>query len=192
MSWFVCRGMPLVLWMAGVVGGGEPAQNAAPLPTPPADHSSAGWLNVRDYGASGSIFETTAAATAGSQQITVANVGDFQVGQGVMVSKCHPHFERCILKPPENPYGTNPLGDAAELRGYDGSGGSWLVFLVEVNGADPLTFRWSDDMAQTWKGTQGSRHVRLAAAQQRRGNQVQETGVAAGPHDHLPAHATSW
>jgi hypothetical protein len=100
------------------------------------------------------MFETTAAATAGSKQITVAEVGDFRVGQGVMASKCNPHCERCILKPPENPYGSDPLGDAAELRGYDGSSGSWLVFLVEVNGADPLTFRWSDDMARTWKGTQ--------------------------------------
>ena len=108
------------------------------------------WLNVRDCGASGSKFETTAASTAGSKQITVANVGDFKVGQGVMVSKCNPHYTNCILKPPENPYSTTPLGDAAELRGYDGGGGSWLIFLVEVNGAEPLTFRWSDDMARTW------------------------------------------
>ena len=111
------------------------------------------WLNVKDCDASGSKFETTAASTAGSKQITVANVGDFKVGQGVMVSKCNPHFSNCILKPPENPYSTTPLGDAAELRGYDGSSGSWLIFLVEVNSAEPLTFRWSDDMARTWKGT---------------------------------------
>jgi len=111
------------------------------------------WLNVRDFGASGSTFETTAATTSGSKQITVAKVGDFKVGQGVMVSKCNPHYARCILKSPDNPYGTKPLGDAAELRSYDGSSGSWLVFLVEVNSADPLTFRWSDDMARTWKGT---------------------------------------
>lgn len=111
-----------------------------------------GWLDVADCGASGSAYQTTAATAAGSKEITVAQVGDFKVGQGVIVSKCNPHFERCILKPPENPYATSPLGDAAELRGYDGSGGSWMIFLVEVNSADPLTFRWSDDMARTWKG----------------------------------------
>ncbi len=148
----VCRWMPLVLWTAGVAAAGEPAQDALPLPAQAADHRSDAWLNVRDGGASGSVFETTAAATAGSPQITVEQVGDFQVGQAVMVSKCNPHFERCILKPPDNPYSTNPLGDAAELRGYDGSGGNWLVFLAEVDSADPLTFRWSDDMARTWKG----------------------------------------
>jgi len=111
-----------------------------------------GWLSVTDCGASGSAYQTTAVTTAGSNEITVAEVGDFQVGQGVIVSKCNPHFERCILKPPENPYGTGPLGDAAALRGYDGSSGSWLVFLVEINSAEPLRFRWSDDMARTWKG----------------------------------------
>lgn len=143
----------MVLTAAVQIVAAEPAQDAVSPATPPADHASDAWLNVRDGGASGSVFETTAAATADSQQITVEKAGDFQVGQGVMVSKCHPHFERCILKPPENPYSTNPLGDAAELRGYDGSGGNWLVFLVEVNSVEPLTFRWSDDMARTWKGT---------------------------------------
>jgi hypothetical protein len=111
------------------------------------------WINVQDLGASGSTFETTAATTEGSRQITVAKVGDFQAGQGVMISKCSPQFTRCFLKPPENPFATTPLGDAAELRGYDGSAGGWLVFLVEINSVEPLTFRWSDDMARTWKGT---------------------------------------
>ena len=47
-----------------------------------------GWLNARDCGASGSTFQTSAATTSGSGQITVANVGDFKVGQGaMMVSK---------------------------------------------------------------------------------------------------------
>jgi hypothetical protein len=118
---------------------------------PPAQTSH--WLNAADFGASGSTFETTAATTEGLKQITVAKLGDFKVGQGVMISKCDPQFTRCYLKPPENPFATTPLGDAAELRGYDGSAGSWLVFLVEINSAEPLTFRWSDDMARTWKGT---------------------------------------
>ena len=111
------------------------------------------WLNVCDYGASGSKFETLAAAMAGSKQITVTNAGDFKVGQGVMVSKCNPSFDRCYLKPPENPFSSSPLGDAAELRGYDGSCGNWMIFLLEVRSVDPLVFRWTDDMARTWKGT---------------------------------------
>ncbi|NUQ64230.1 MAG: hypothetical protein HUU20_17305 [Pirellulales bacterium] len=47
------------------------------------------------------------------------------------------------------------MNDAAEMRGYDGTAGRWLVYLVEVDSADRLTFRFSDDMARTWKGTRG-------------------------------------
>ena len=43
-------------------------------------------LNVRDFGASGSKFETTAETTAGSRQVMVTDTGDFKVGQGVMLS----------------------------------------------------------------------------------------------------------
>jgi hypothetical protein len=111
------------------------------------------WLNVQEHGASGSVFETTAVTTAGSPEVVVKNVGDFQVGQGVQVSLCHPHYERCVLKQPDNPYGTAPLGDAAEIRGYDGTSGNWTVFIIEIDGVNPVTCRWSDDLARTWKGT---------------------------------------
>ena len=110
------------------------------------------WLNVQEHGVSGSVFEATAVTTAGSPQVVVKDVGDFQVGQGVQIALCHPHYERCVLKPADNPYGSAPLGDAAEIRGYDGSNGNWTVFLVEIDGVDPVTCRWSDDLARTWKG----------------------------------------
>ena len=48
-----------------------------------------GWLNVQDCGASGSEFQTIASTVSGSRQITVADIGDFEVGQGIMVSKCN-------------------------------------------------------------------------------------------------------
>ena len=40
------------------------------------------WLDVRDCGASGSIFKTSATAMAGSNQVTVTEVGDFKVEIG--------------------------------------------------------------------------------------------------------------
>ena len=110
-----------------------------------------GWLNVQDVGASGSEFETTAAATAGSNQITVAEVGDLQVGQQITVSKCNIRYLRPTQWGPGEPYSTSkPLGDALEMRGYDGSGGSWLTYLLEVDSADPVTFRWKSDLAKPW------------------------------------------
>jgi hypothetical protein len=113
-----------------------------------------GWVNVRDLGASGSEFETTATTAAGSSQITVAEVGDFQVGQQVTVSRCNIRYLRPRLYGPGEPYSTSrALDDALEMRGYDGSGGSWLTYVIEVDGAEPLTFRWKSDLAKPWAGT---------------------------------------
>ena len=113
-----------------------------------------GWLNVQNHNASGSRFETAASTTAGSKEITVASPGDFKVGQGVMVSKCYVRYGRSAVRGPGEPYREHrPMEGLMELRGFDGSGGDWLVFLLDVDGENPLTFRWSDDLCRTWKGT---------------------------------------
>ncbi|MCD6359720.1 MAG: right-handed parallel beta-helix repeat-containing protein, partial [Armatimonadetes bacterium] len=126
--------------MLSAVAGAFPAGPAA----------ATGWMNVCDLGASGSDFQTTARTTAGSNVIEVADAGDFRVGQGVMVSRCNIQVTG-LLYGPGSPYRTRrPLEGAVELRGYDGAAGSWLVYILEVDGADPLTFRWSDDLARTW------------------------------------------
>ena len=111
-----------------------------------------GGLNVKNYDASGSQFETDAKTTAGSKQIVVRDVGDFEVGQGVMVSKCYVHYGRAAVRGPGEPYREHrPMKGLMELRGFDGRGGDWLVFLLDIDGGDPLTFRWSDDLCRTWK-----------------------------------------
>jgi len=112
-----------------------------------------GWLNAKDCGASGSDFSTTAFTQAGSNKIVVKDVGDFQVGQGVMVSRCNIRYEDGRLFGPREKYAKNkPLGDTVEFRGYDGSSGSWNVFILDTDGANPPTFRWTDDFGRTWKG----------------------------------------
>jgi len=122
--------------------------------TPPQLVGPGGWVNVRDTGASGSEFETTAATAAGSNQITVAEVGDLQVGQQITVSRCNIRYLRPTQSGPGEPYSTSkPLGDALEMRGYDGGGGSWLTYIVEIDGADPVTCRWKSDLAKPWAGT---------------------------------------
>ena len=94
-----------------------------------------GWLNVRECGASGSIFQTTAATKSGSRQITVSNVGDFKVGQGVMVSKCNIRYTPTRLQSHGIPYTTTsrPLNNSVEVRGYDGSSGSWIIYILEYS-----------------------------------------------------------
>jgi hypothetical protein len=116
-------------------------------------------INVRDGGASGSAFETAAETNAGSSVVVLKDVGDFQVGQQVAVSKCNPNV--CDLRIWEmeaktvNAYGGRnaPPETQVEVRGYDGSLGNWTVYMLDFAGTKPPTFRWSDDLTLTWKGT---------------------------------------
>lgn len=115
-------------------------------------HSNSSWINVKDMGASGSPFETTTSTKSGVSAITVKDVGDFAVGQGVMISKCHPRYDNAYLRGPGSWRDEQPLEGVVELRGFDGRDGDWLVFVLEIDGSTPVSFRWSDDLGHTWKG----------------------------------------
>jgi hypothetical protein len=111
---------------------------------------AADWINARDCGASGSTFETTAKTAAASKQITVATVGDFKVGQGVMVSKCNIRYTRTTMWGTGNSYeNSKKPGNSVEVRGYDGSAGSWLVFVLDI-APGKREFRWTDDLGRNW------------------------------------------
>ncbi len=115
------------------------------------------WINVRDIGASGSKFETTAVTTGGSKQITVMSVGDFKVGQGVMVSKSNIRYTPTQLWGTGERYkNMKPLNGSVEVRGYDGSAGSWVVYVLDIAPSPSGTpaFRWSDDLGRTWQPEQ--------------------------------------
>jgi hypothetical protein len=117
----------------------------------PASGQEGSWLSVAECGASGSTFETTATTTEGSKEIVVADVGDFQVGQGVTVSKCNLHFTGGVLWGPRPNHAANrPLGDSAEFRGYDGSLGSWTPYVIDIPPATPHVFRYTTDLGRTW------------------------------------------
>ena len=110
------------------------------------------WLNVRELGASGSRYETTAAATAGSKQIAVAKVGDFRVGQGVIVSKCNIRYTQPRLwGAGQAYYNSKPVGNSVEVRGYDGTAGSWLVYVLDIAPSAAPAFRWTEDLGRTWQ-----------------------------------------
>jgi len=112
----------------------------------------AAWVNARDCGASGSQFQTTAATTAGSNQIRVADPGDFKPGQGVMVSKCNVRYSHKSLWGPHEKYAASrPLKDEVEVRGYDGRAGSWVTYLLDIAPGTPSAFRWTDDLGRTWQ-----------------------------------------
>jgi len=106
-------------------------------------------LNVKDFGASGSKFETTAKTEAGSKQIVVKNAGDFKVGQGVQISRAHVHYEKQRLWGPDYARG-KALKDEVEIRGYDGTSGSWTAFLLEIHPEKPTSFRFTDDIGRSY------------------------------------------
>lgn len=114
--------------------------------------SQPGMLSVAECGASGSQFQTVATAVAGSNVITVADPGDFKVGQGVMLSRVNPHYKSATLWGPRKEYVKSaPLKDQIEIRGYDGTAGSWTVYVIDIPPGAPAKFRWSDDLCRTWK-----------------------------------------
>lgn len=117
----------------------------------PAHADRFGWLDAQDFGASGSKFETIATTTDGSKEITVKDVGDFKVGQGVMVSRCNIRYTPIQLWGTGLPYyNRKPLNNSVEIRGYDGSAGSWVIYILDIEASSSPAFRWSDDLGRTW------------------------------------------
>jgi hypothetical protein len=107
----------------------------------------------------------------------------------VMVSRCNIKLTGWQWGPGEPYSSQRALANQVEIRGYDGGAGSWLVYLLEVDGKAPLTFRWSDDLARTWHANQVpvtfdwqalSKGVEVKFARQARGEQ--------GPADWQPGH----
>ncbi|NLF15761.1 MAG: hypothetical protein GX595_00670 [Lentisphaerae bacterium] len=128
----------------------SPAPAPAPVSAAASPAASPGWLNARDFGASGSEYSTTATTVAGAKEIVVAAVGDFQVGQGVMVSECHPRVVSQTLWGPRHAVVMGrALQGKAELRGYDGTQGDWVILLIDIPEGGKA-FRWSEDLARTW------------------------------------------
>ena len=112
------------------------------------------WLNVRDFGASGSEFETASSTTAGSKVIVLDDLGDFRAGQQVAVSTCNPHIADGTVWGRVPGKGTTDFSDQVEARGYDGTLGPWTVYVLDFPGTNPPTFRWSDDLGLSWKEPQ--------------------------------------
>ena len=83
--------------------------------------------------------------------ITVDDVGDFEVGQEIAIFGCRPHFSEGQVWEVSGGDQAGKFKDQVELRGYDGSAGDGAAYLLDFKGEDPPTFRWSDDLGQSWK-----------------------------------------
>ena len=112
------------------------------------------WLNAKGFGASGSERSTVAVVAKGAKQITVKDVEDFKVGQGVTLSECLPQIvEQQLWGARGEVVMARKLEGKAEIRGYDGSQGAWVVLLLDI-AKGSKQFRWSENLGRTWKAEQ--------------------------------------
>jgi len=109
------------------------------------------WVNARDHRASGSEFATHGTIKAGSKKLTVVDVGDFAVGQGVVVYGGDVRVEDARIYDPGQITAHRPIRDEIEIRGFDAKDAKARTFALEVESERPLTFRWSNDYANNWK-----------------------------------------
>jgi len=117
-----------------------------------------GYLNARDFGASGSEYETAAKSTKGSNRFELADIGDFEVGNEVLLTRCNVRENTAVLftrrdrsaKNPRPWVHRVPLNDRVEIEGYDGSQGSWMTYFVDIYPENPGCFSFSKDYGENW------------------------------------------
>lgn len=117
-----------------------------------------GFLNAKDFGASGSEYVTKATSTNGSCEFTLESIGDFRVGDEVIVKGSNPHFEtdKLFERRPRTPNSgrvwkhNQPINGRVELDGYDGTQGDWEVYFFDMCPEMPDVFRWTKDFGVTW------------------------------------------
>ncbi len=101
------------------------------------------WINAVDCGASGSEFQSVGVIRAGSNEISVEDVGDFRVGQEVAVSRCHRHYYGTVYNEMEPYYARNQkiMENELEFRGLDDKT-AWQTFIIHFDKTEPVTFSW--------------------------------------------------
>ena len=118
-----------------------------------------GYINARDFGASGSEFVTAAHSVAGAFDYELESIGDFKVGDEVLIKGCNPHIEAAVLFERKDMRVLNrrpwthsqPLGDRVELVGYDGTQGDWVVYFIDMWPESQDTFRYSKNYGVDWQ-----------------------------------------
>jgi len=109
------------------------------------------YINARDFGASGSSFETVGHTVAGSDRIVLDDIGDFEVGQQIKMSDVLPRCTCfCYFDPPPSRKITRQAGNEVEFRGWDGSNGDHVVYYLDIDPTNTSVCRWSDDQGRSW------------------------------------------
>lgn len=114
------------------------------------------FLNAKDFGASGSLFETRAVTVAGSNVITVEDVGDFAVGQEVLLNR---GFQRHVCevfmdRKDTSPVNRRPWKFGHKLEGrlelFGTADEEWAIYVLDFDPTTPNILRWTKDLSRTW------------------------------------------
>lgn len=114
------------------------------------------FVNARDFGASGSLFETSAETLAGSNVITVDDIGDFAVGQEVLLTRGNRrHVSEVIFdRKDTSPINRRPWKHGKPLEGRVELIGcadeEWITYIIDFDPATPSVLRWTKDYGRTW------------------------------------------
>jgi len=105
-------------WIFGsaVADAQTPIADVSPLRPSHQNHS---WVNARNHGVSGSEFTARGVIEAGSKELTVADAGDFKVGQGVVVYGANVRIEDARIYDPGQITLHHPIESEIEIRGFD-------------------------------------------------------------------------
>jgi hypothetical protein len=117
------------------------------------------YINAADVGVSGSEYKTLALSSEGSEYFKLDNVGDFSVGDEVLVIGADPHIEAAVLFERKDmrvknrrPWIHNqPIGDRVLFDGYDGTAGDFVVYFIDMAPEMGNSFRWSKNFGITWQ-----------------------------------------
>lgn len=110
-----------------------------------------GYLNAKDFGACGSAFETVGYTQSGTNHITVRDTGDFKVGQELSMSGALPRCDCFRIFSPSLPDpGHRAIEREVQIRNWDASNGNHVVYILDIDTANPNVFRWSDDQGRIW------------------------------------------
>ena len=115
------------------------------------------FLNAANYGASGSIFETIAETTAGSNAVAVEDVGDFAVGQEVLLTRGYQrHVSEVIFdRKDTSPINRRPWKHGKPLEGrvelLGNADEEWVTYIIDFNPNTPSVLRWTKDYGRNWQ-----------------------------------------
>lgn len=115
-----------------------------------------GFINVRDFGALGSGCTVELEATSGSSVFRALDVGDFSVGDTVLLFGGVPRVANSHIYARTDTSAVNPrppkrryeVKDELELVGYKGP--EAVIYTVDIYPEEPDVIRWTKDNGQSW------------------------------------------